>query len=163
MTGLRIRPARPGDASAVSAVLCASIRELCDADHRNDPEAIDRWLANKTPEQVGHMISAGGMFVAIESDRIVAVGAVDPVDSETNTGRISLNYVAPDHRFKGVSRALLSAMEQTLASAGARVGLVTSTATARRFYRSAGWIDAGPGKPGRWIVGFPMTKALDPV
>ena len=84
-----------------------SIAELCAADHSDDPEILARWLSNKTPENVCTWIARqdATMLVAVKSDAIVAVGMV------TDAGEILLNYVSPDARFSGVSRALLKALE----------------------------------------------------
>src|SRR5580765_417064 len=102
-----IRDAEVEDAPAACHVLKRSITELCVSDHRNDPNILGRWLANKTPENVVSWITKQGnsVLVAAESGEILAVGSV------TNAGKITLNYVSPDARFRGVSRAMLSALE----------------------------------------------------
>ncbi len=104
---MEIRDAVPADAQAACEVLRRSIVELCVADHRNDPAILERWLANKTPEIVASWIAQPGssLLVAVEEKTILAVGAV------SDTGEISLNYVSPDARFRGVSRAILRALE----------------------------------------------------
>jgi len=51
---MKIRDARVVDAPAARQVLRRSIIELCVADHRNDPAILTKWLANKTPEILGH-------------------------------------------------------------------------------------------------------------
>ena len=101
---MEIRDALPEDAPAACEVIRRSISELCGADHLNDPVILGRWLANKTPEIVASWISRPGnsVLVAVESDTILAVGSV------TDTGEITLNYVSPDARFRGASRALWS-------------------------------------------------------
>jgi len=75
---VQIRDAVPEDASAACEVLRRSISELCGADHRNDPEILTRWLANKTPEIVGSWIIEPGnsVLVAVEDGCIFAVGSV---------------------------------------------------------------------------------------
>ena len=104
---MQIRDAVPEDASAACEVLRRSISELCGADHQNDPVILGRWLANKTPETVATWIRKPGnsVLVAVESDTILAVGCL------TDAGEITLNYVSPDARFRGISRALLVALE----------------------------------------------------
>jgi hypothetical protein len=47
---IEVRDAVREDAPAACEVIRRSISELCEADHRNDPEILKRWLANKTPE-----------------------------------------------------------------------------------------------------------------
>jgi len=76
-------------------------------------------------------------------------------------GEILHNYVSPDARFRGVSRALLAALESRAAERGARQCRLESTETAHRFYRAAGYADDGPpiGKFGV-ASGYRMTKAL---
>src|SRR5213082_1020272 len=100
---MKIRDAVPADAPAACEVLRRSIIELCVADHHDDPAILERWLANKTPEIIASWIAqaASSMLVAVEAGVILAAGAV------TDAGEVRLNYVSPDGRFRGVSRAML--------------------------------------------------------
>jgi GNAT superfamily N-acetyltransferase len=154
---MEIREAVSTDAPAACQVLRRSIIELCVADHQNDPAILDRWLANKTPEIIASWIAqlASSMLLAVEGDAILAVGAV------TDAGEITLNYVSPDARFRGVSRAMLGALEARAAERGNARCTLLSTATARRFYRAAGYVEDGPlqGKFGT-AGGYPMAKRL---
>ena len=88
-------------------MLRRSIVELCVADHGNDATILTQWLSNKTPEIVASWIASpdNSLLVAVERGTILAVGAV------TNAGEVSANYVSPDARFRGVSRALLGTLE----------------------------------------------------
>jgi GNAT superfamily N-acetyltransferase len=155
---ITVRPAVPADAAAMSSVLTASIRELCTADHRNDPAILNGWLRNKTPEMVLKMLERpGALFLVAEHDgEIAAVGCLNGPDE------IGLNYVAPSHRFHGVSKALLAALEDHLRSSGATVAKLTSTGTAHRFYLANGWQDAGPAEADRGMFCYPMEKRLAP-
>ena len=95
---MKIRDAIPEDAPAACQIMRRSIAELCAADHKDDPAILQRWLSNKTPEIFKSWIRPGNsLLVAVEDDRILAVGAV------TDAGEITLNYVSPDARFRGVS------------------------------------------------------------
>ena len=148
-----VRPAAPDDVAAMSAVLIGSITELCVADHGNNPEALASWLANKSPEGVAKWFAnpANTLFVAERDGEIAAVGG-------HNTEReIILNYVSPRHRFMGVSKAMLVALEAGL---GPGEATLDSSETARRFYRDAGWEESGPPEPHRFIPGYPMRKVL---
>lgn len=157
MSTPQIRPARMDDAAAASRVLIASITRLCGADHHDDPAEIASWVANKTPESVAQMIAAGGIRVAELDGRVAAVGAIDGAE-----GKITLNYVDPASRGRGLSAALLATMEAELAQAGVETARLTATVTAREFYLKHGWQATGPGRSGRWIVGYPMEKRLNP-
>ena len=87
---------------------------------------------------------------------ILAVGSV------TDAGEITLNYVAPAARFRGVSRAL-----PQRASKPGRWCEATAAASSpaprrrHRFYQSAGYVDNGvpTGKFGT-SSGYPMSKQI---
>jgi len=152
-----IRDAAPGDAVAACAVLRESISRLCVADHGNDPAILNAWLANKQPETVAAWVVQKGnsLLLAVEGDAVIGVGSV------TDAGEITLNYVAPVARFRGVSRALLSALEGRAAERGNTRCTLISTETAHRFYQSAGYVDDGvpKGKFGT-SSGYPMSKQM---
>jgi N-acetylglutamate synthase-like GNAT family acetyltransferase len=52
---------------------------------------------------------------------------------------VMLNYVSPDARFKGVSKALLARLESKAAELGLAQCSLSSTKTARNFYRAMGY------------------------
>lgn len=152
-----IHPARPADAVEVCQVLRRSIIELCGADHHNDPTILERWLASKTPTIVATWIDDpnGFMFVAVENDVILGVAGI------TAAGEITLNYVLPDARFRGVSKALLARLEAKAAELGHGHCTLTSTMTARQLYRSAGYLEDGRPSTGMFTAeSVRMTKAL---
>jgi GNAT superfamily N-acetyltransferase len=154
---LEIRDATEADAEAATEVMRRSITELCPADHKDDPKILGGWLANKTPEIFRAWLQRGGQsyLVAVEDGRLVCVGAV------TDAGLITLNYVSPGARFRGVSRAMMAALEQRARARGNRDCTLASTATARQFYRSCGYRDAGASERIFGTEsGFPMRKAL---
>jgi GNAT superfamily N-acetyltransferase len=156
---MEIRDAVAEDAEAGSVVLRRSITELCYADHRNDPAILAQWLANKTPEHFISWIKQPGnsLLVAVENDRILAVGSV------TDAGKITLNYVSPDARFRGVTRTLLGALEARAAERGNTRCTLLSTETARRFYRTNQYVEVGPPVgPCGMTSGYPMEKLLRP-
>jgi GNAT superfamily N-acetyltransferase len=154
---VEIRDATLGDADAACHVLRESISQLCVADHRNDPAILKGWLANKTPEIVADWAVQKGnsLLLAVEGNAVLAVGSV------TDAGEITLNYVSPLARFRGVSRALLKALETRAMERGNTRCILTSSETAHRFYQSAGYVDDGAptGKFGT-RSGYPMTKRL---
>jgi GNAT superfamily N-acetyltransferase len=105
---MKIRDAVPEDAPAACQVMRRSIAELCVADHYRNQVILERWLSNKTPEIFHSWIKPdNALLVAVKDDRILAVGCV------TDAGEITLNYVSPDARFRGVSSALLAALEDS--------------------------------------------------
>ena len=153
---ITVRRAAEADVAAMSVVLTRSITELCALDHGNDPAAIASWTANKTPDGVRRILDNPDvqMFVAEHDGVIAAVGCVQ------GGNEIGLNYVHPDHRFMGVSRALLAAMEGCMREAGVAEAKLKATQTAHAFYLANGWQDAGDFYTGRWIDAWPMRKGL---
>lgn len=153
---LSIREADEKDAEACSKVLCASIRELCLADHNGDAELIARWIADKTPENLARWIAdrRSALFLAERDGSAAGVGCI------SEDGEVLLNYVAPAHRFCGVSRAMLAQLEATLRDRGIANARLTSTETAHRFYREAGWVDFGEPEVMFGIKGYPMAKEI---
>lgn len=150
---ISVRPATLADVDAMSDVLVASITALCVEDHENRPETVSRWLANKTPDGVRAWFAnpENRLFVAEHDGVIAATGAFN------SKREIILNYVSPEHRFAGVSTALLAAMETAL---GPGEATLTSTATAHRFYLSRGWTDVGDVERYAGMTAYPMRKAL---
>jgi GNAT superfamily N-acetyltransferase len=154
---LEIRAATPEDAPVACHVMIRSIAELCVADHRNDEATLKRWLSNKTPEAFVSWIRQpdNSLLVAVEGSDILAVGSV------TDAGQITLNYVSPDARFRGISRALLHALEARAVERGSTRCTLTSTETARRFYRANGYVEDGlPVGHFGTSSGYQMSKLL---
>jgi GNAT superfamily N-acetyltransferase len=154
---MMIRDAVSEDAAAACEVMRRSIAELCAPDHRNDPEILRRWLSNKTPDIFKSWIRSGNvLLVVVEGASIVAVGRV------TDAGEITLNYVSPDARFRGVSTAMLDALERRARERGNRRCKLNSTETALRFYLARGYAQDGPGE-GKFGTNsaYPMSKELD--
>ncbi len=139
MARMIVRPAAPADAQAGSALLRRAITELCLADHAGDPAQIAGWVANKTPQTWLEWLARDDamMYVAEQGGRIVGVCMM------RNNGEVLLNYVSPDARFQGISKAMLSRMEADAAAVGVREMTLESTVTARRFYLSAGYSPVG--------------------
>jgi len=100
---MEIREARTEDAAQACMVLRRSIQELCHADHNGDATKLADWLSNKTPENVAAWIRnpQSLVFVATEGETVLGVAAM------TKAGKITLNYVSPDARFRGISKALI--------------------------------------------------------
>jgi GNAT superfamily N-acetyltransferase len=153
---MEIRDAVIEDAVTACEVIRRSISELCFADHQGDAAVLAAWLSNKTPDAFGSWLALEGnsVLVALEHGVIVGVGAV------TGAGEVALNYVSPDARFRGVSRAMLSALEGRAVKRGNVRCTLTSTETARRFYRANGYIEDGPPAAKIRTSGCRMSKVL---
>jgi GNAT superfamily N-acetyltransferase len=154
---VNIRDAVKADAEAACEVLRTSITELCALDHRNDRKILGRWLANKTTENLQAWIADpdASLLVAVDDEAVLAAGSV------TNDGEITMNYVSPHARFRGVSSALLKALEARARDRGNTSCHLLSTETAHRFYLARGYRDVGmpEGKFGT-TSSYPMLKKI---
>ena len=130
---MKIRRATSEDAAEACAVVRRSITELCHSDHGGDDESLSKWLSNKTIENVRKWILGSHFFVAEEAGQIVGVAAM------TDSGKISLNYVDPAVRFRGISKALLFSIEEHAKTLGITECFLESTQTALRFYLASGY------------------------
>jgi N-acetylglutamate synthase-like GNAT family acetyltransferase len=131
---ITIRRARPDDAAEACAVIRSSIAELCHLDHGGDEALLAKWLSNKTVSNVTRWISQAHFLVAEEAGRIVGVAAM------TDSGKITLNYVAPDSRFRGVSKALVRCLEEHASALGIMECSLETTRTALPFYQALGYV-----------------------
>lgn len=153
-----IRAATVFDVFELSCVLHDSIRSLCVADHNNDAEIVERWTANKTPQDIRSWIAAGQCpLVAEVSGRIGGLGLT------MADGGIALLYVAPFAVGKKLGHALLCALEDELRRKGHSASHLTATRTALEFYKSHGWEANGPCQSCFGLPGHPMRKLLQPV
>ena len=151
-----IRSADVTDAEAAASVLRRSIRELCALDHGGDEQALGQWLGNKTPDHVRSWIEApdGRIVVAEQGGVILGVGGA------SRGGVITLNYVAPEARFQGVSRSIVQALEAYLRDLGRAESRLTSTRTAHPFYLAIGYVDAGEWDTSTTVPSRAMRKRL---
>jgi GNAT superfamily N-acetyltransferase len=155
---MQIRSARHDDAEQACEVVRRSITELCHADHRGDAPTLALWLANKTPDNMRRWIDQHCGFVATDGAAIVGIAVLK------RTGEIVLNYVSPDARFHGVSKALIARVEACACEHGIETVTLQSSATAIRFYLSTGYHSLGPPTPGFGVtLCHPMAKRLGAV
>jgi GNAT superfamily N-acetyltransferase len=152
-TEMKIKIARIEDAEAACNVLRRSITELCQPDHHDDQAYLSKWLESKTPQNVARWIADESSYVFVAED----AGAIRGVGALTASGVLTLNYVSPEARFTGVSKALLKHLEMKARELGITECRLETTLTARRFYLSAGYTEQeGQGSWG----GRPMLKRL---
>jgi GNAT superfamily N-acetyltransferase len=144
------------DASRIAALLRASIVQLCAADHGNRDEPLRQWLANKTTPNVETWVSNPDNIMLVAEVRSAMAG----VGCLRTDGYIALNYVSPDHRFLGVSKAMLAALENQARNLALSMVNLESTKTALDFYRATGFTEAGEPSTKNDLPAYPMTKRL---
>ncbi|MEA2126363.1 MAG: hypothetical protein QOI80_3145 [Solirubrobacteraceae bacterium] len=132
MVEVRLIPADSADALALVAAMIAEISTMYEFGDDPGPSA--------TPDDFS---PPGGGFVALyEGDRAVAGGGLKQL--EPGIAEIKRMYVVPDRRGNGLSRALLTALEDLARDLGhTRVRLDTGVHqhAALRLYRGAGYCE----------------------
>jgi GNAT superfamily N-acetyltransferase len=137
-----VREALAADAPAITELVRRSITQLCSADHHDDPALVQAWLKNKTVANLTAWVDSARSYTLVaEIDAAPAGVAVLNVE-----GEVLLNYVDPGARFRGVSAALLAALEQRARALGLEAVQLDSTVTARRFYEERGYQAHGDAK-----------------
>ncbi len=156
--GTALRRATVFDVFDISRVLISSIRDLCQADHLNDPKKLEQWAANKDPASVRGWIESGAvLWVATQGDELTAVGGL------REGGEISLLYVDSGQSGRGYGSALLRLLENELRAQGCPEARLQATKTAHGFYCRQGWLDDGAPTDWHGIPQFPMRKSLHPI
>jgi len=152
-----VRRARTTDAEAAVDVVRRSIVELCTADHRGDAETLARWLANKTAQNFATWFESDeNHCVVVEAERrVLGVGALK------RSGEVSLLYLAPDAKGRGMGKAVHAALEEQARVWGLRELTLDSTERACPFYERLGYRSAG-GAGTRFDVMrvYPYVKTL---
>jgi putative acetyltransferase len=129
MDNLEIRPAVPGDASAMSALIQRTVR-LSNAPDYDQP-TIDLICLNFARERVLEKMAERDIFVALLGNEIVGTISL-------GKGKLHSLFVEPQHQHHGVGvrRAYL---EQHATTAGLSVLSLSSSITARPFYERLGY------------------------
>lgn len=155
-----VRCATQADAIPAADLVRRSITTLCRADYRDDPEVLARWLAATTAEDLRRWIAGDDRAVCVAG---TPEGSLASVGMVAWRGEIVLNYVAPEARFRGASKALMGHMEGLLRERGVAQARLLSTQVARRFYRALGYAEIG-ARESRYgtLDVMEMTKRLAP-
>ncbi|OQR32375.1 GNAT family N-acetyltransferase [Pseudomonas sp. T] len=127
---LTIRQTRSDDATAISQVIVAAVRESNGQDY--PASVIESVVANFTPARVIELLEQRLVFVALLGSEIVGTGALDG-----NTVR-SL-FIAPQQQRKGIGQALMGQIEKAALQRGVETLLVPSSLTAESFYALLGY------------------------
>jgi GNAT superfamily N-acetyltransferase len=157
MSQIVVRTAIAGDAAAACAIVRRSIADLCVDDHHGDKATIAAWLENKTVQNFSAWIASARHVALVAEDESGLLGFA----LLNRSGKIALLYVAPQVRFRGVSKALLVALERAAVAHGLRQLDVVSTSTALRFYETCGYASSGDPKRGFGLSwSHPLSKRL---
>jgi len=152
---LTVRPAAPGDAPALAALIAAcdeSYRAWAPAGWEPPPPGreLDRWRGRITDgswwtrvaDEPGGRIVGLVCFTQAVLDRADGRLTLEPIPGRAH---VSAVFTHPDRWRQGVAAAMLATAEDAMRAAGyAEVQLWTpEAAPARRFYEASGWVHDG--------------------
>jgi hypothetical protein len=133
---IQIHEATPNMCVEICNLLIRAISESCSKDHHNDPDILQEWLGNKTPQTVKSWLEVNRTYCAFSTSGKV-VGVLQ-ADSEN---RILLNYVDPNCENEGIGTKLLQKLESE--NGEGNTVLVESTKSAKPFYLKKGFKELG--------------------
>lgn len=159
LTNLKIITPSSEHCEELCNLLIESITMNCAVDYNNDPEIMEEWLANKTPDNVSQWVNSTNniSLVAFDTLKDKLVGFI----LMNKDGEILLNYVLPAYIYKGVGKYLWKEMGKIAKSAGIKALSVVSTITAKNFYERNGFVKNGEPKYVGTILGFPLIRYLN--
>ncbi|MEP9321254.1 GNAT family N-acetyltransferase [Pseudomonas sp. LABIM340] len=127
---LTIRQARSDDATAISRVIVAAVRESNGQDY--PASVIESVVAHFTPERVIELLAQRLVFVALLGSEIVGTGALDG-------NAVRSLFITPQQQRKGIGQALMEQIEEAALQRGIEALLVPSSLTAESFYARLGY------------------------
>ncbi|MFT4189935.1 MAG: GNAT family N-acetyltransferase [Comamonas sp.] len=128
------RPAHAADAAAACALVRASIREACQADHGQDPARLNRWLDNKTTDHFARWLADPAAYAVVAEIEGRPAGF-----ALARQNALRLCYVDPALLRRGVGSALLDAIERQAGARQIAALWLHSTRTAHAFYAARGY------------------------
>lgn len=144
-------------AAVACHVIVASISEICGASGNYSSDFIEKWLENKTPENIEKWIKNSNHITYIAKYKNDVIGII----MATNQGNILLNYLLPTYLGNNVGQTLLATLENHFVQLNLKELSVSSTVTAKLFYQKSGFFISGdPITHGDKIIEYPMTKIL---
>lgn len=127
---VEIRAARASDATAISAVIIATLRSSNARDY--SAAVIERVAHHFTPNALVELIGKRTVFVAEQDDQVVGTASLD-------AGVIRTVFVRSDLHGQGIGRMLMATLEQVARDRHIEVLQVPSSLTAEPFYRTLGF------------------------
>ena len=132
-----IRRFEEGDAEAVSAAVCETVRVSNAKDY--PPEYIDVLIAQHSPEVIAERAKQAHMYVACDGDKIIGTGSIAGYwGSETESILLTI-FVLPAYQGTGVGRRIIETLEQDEYGKRANRIEIPASLTGVHFYRHLGY------------------------
>ncbi len=126
----QVRLASTDDASAISSVVIAALRESNARDY--SPEVITQVEQSFSSKAILRLLPLRQVYVAIIDDHVVATASLD-------RDVVRSVFVDPDHQGLGIGRQLMAIIRFAAVHAGLTILRVPSSITAEGFYLKLGF------------------------
>lgn len=139
---LKIRRARPENATGIIASHRRSIRELCAKDY--NPAQIAAWSGRDFQETRWHQTMSKDFVWVIANDRedIFGFGHLQFLEDKPEANLVGL-YFVPEAKGLGFGRELFDLMKNECLAKHVKVVSLTSTKTSKSFYEKMGFSQQG--------------------
>ncbi|SEI17428.1 GNAT family N-acetyltransferase [Pseudomonas fuscovaginae UPB0736] len=125
-----VRPATSKDATSISRVVIAALRESNSQDY--PPDIIAQVERSFAPEVVTAQLAKRRVFVALLGENIIGTASLD--------GNVVRSvFVEPAHQKGGIGRHLMEVIHAAAACDGIEAVRVPSSITAEKFYAALGY------------------------
>ena len=139
MSSFDFRLAELDDAAAIIELIHASITQLCELDHQNQPVELADQLSEFTIDELSEFLSeANTCWLVLQNEQLLGVASINPI------GEIRHFYIAPKFIHNGIGSALLAALELSAREQGLGHIMLATTNSARGFFRARGFIPTRP-------------------
>lgn len=139
ISSVDFRPAKLDDAAAISELIHASIVQLCQLDHQNQPLELADQLSEFSVDELSEFLSdANTGWLAVQGEKLLGFASLSPA------GEIQHFYIAPEMIHCGLGSALLAALELSAREQGLGHIMLATTQSARGFFRARGFIPTRP-------------------
>ncbi len=134
---ITVRRFEEGDADAVSAVVCETVRVSNAKDY--PPEYIEVLVRQHGPDVIAERAKRAHMYVACDGDKIIGTGSIAGYwGSETESILLTI-FVLPAYQGTGVGRLIIETLEQDEYGKRANRIEIPASLTGLHFYRHLGY------------------------
>ena len=150
MVTIDIHRFKETEAKEISDMIQHSIMEMNVGDY--DMEVLMDQVKFYTPDRVKQLASMGHTYVATENKRVVACGSIVAPEDQPETAEIRSVFVMPEDTFRGIGRAIMTALETDEYYQNAKHIVVEASTSASDFCKKLGF---------NYVCGAPVFENRD--
>lgn len=136
MNDIVIRPFRPEEAEAVSALIRRVLLEVNIRDYAM--EDLKQFVDFYSPQEVLSLSRRGHSYTILLDGEIAGCGSLCPHETEGES-IVEAFYIRPDLEGRGIGRRLMAVLEADPLFAATRRTVISASITAHPFYQKLGY------------------------